>query len=307
MLHVGRQVHFLGGGKGLVIRVLRELEPLEGEPVIDGHDLGEKRQGGIPVFEDLLGPVASGIFIMTLHQTAEERFVLDGGDTLDIHHIQVAAGVEKPGLVVHESDAAAHARGEVVAGFAEHDHDAAGHVFAAVVAQSLDHRDRAAVPHREPFSGDAVEEDLAAGRAVKDGISGDDILMRREPGAHRRDHHDASAGHALAEIIVGVPFQPQEDSRSEKRPETLARGPLQPDFDGAVRKPFSPYRRVTSPLTWVPTVRCTFRMAEENTTRSPRSRAGAAARAPPLPGRTVSSPRADSPSRMSSAGQSATL
>ena len=238
MLHVGRQEHFLGRRKRLVVRVLRELEPLEREAVIDGHYLGKKRQGSIPVFQYFLGPVASGVFIVTFHQAAEERLVLYGRDTLDIRHVQIAAGIEKPRLVVHEGHAAAHARGKIVAGFAEHDHDAAGHVFAAVIAEAFDHRDRAAVPYREPLSRDAVQENLAAGRAVKDGIPGNDIFMGNEPGADRRNNHDTPAGHALAEVIVGVPFQPKENSRREKRSHALARAPLEPDFDGAVRQPF---------------------------------------------------------------------
>ena len=89
---------------------------------------------------------------VALHQRFEARPVLGGGHRLDVHHLQVALGVEELVLVEHVGDAAAHARGEVHARPAQHHDDAAGHVLAAVVAHALHHGDGAGVAHREALA-----------------------------------------------------------------------------------------------------------------------------------------------------------
>ena len=91
-------------------------------------------------------------------------------------------------LVQHVRDAAAHAGGEIAPALAQHHHHAARHVFAAVVAHAFHHRRRARIAHREPFARHAVEERLAAGRAVQHHVADQDILLRRERRLARRIH-----------------------------------------------------------------------------------------------------------------------
>ena len=73
------------------------------------------------------------------------------------------------------------------AGRPEHDHAAAGHVLAAVIADRLDDRVDAAVADAEALAGHAADVGLAAGRAVEGDVADDDVLLRHERRARRRD------------------------------------------------------------------------------------------------------------------------
>ena len=70
---------------------------------------------------------------------------------------------------------------------AEHDHEAVRHVFAAVIADAFDHRGRAGVAHREALAGHAVEERLAAGRAVEHDVADEDVFFGHERGCLAAD------------------------------------------------------------------------------------------------------------------------
>ena len=116
-----------------------------------------------------------------------------------------------------------HAGGEISPGLAQHDHQALGHVLAAVIAHAFDHRRRAGVAHREPLARHAVEERLAAGRAVEHDVADQNVFLRQERRVARRIDDQLAAGKSLADVIVGVAFEFERDAAREKRPEALAR------------------------------------------------------------------------------------
>ena len=64
---------------------------------------------------------------------------------------------------------------------------------------------------------------LPAGRAVEDHVAGDDVLFRDELRRARRAQHERAARQALAEVVVGVAFEPQRDAARHERTEALAR------------------------------------------------------------------------------------
>ena len=84
------------------------------------------------------------------------------------------------GRVVDVGLAAGHPGAEVAADRAEDDDGAARHVLAGVVADALDDRDRARVADGEALAGAAGAEELAAGRAVENGVA------EQAPGRRRR-------------------------------------------------------------------------------------------------------------------------
>ena len=92
-----------------------------------------------------------------------------------------------------------------------------------MVAAALDHRDGARVAHRETFAGHALEIGLAGDGAVEHGVADDDVLGRIAPAPRRLAHHDAAAGQALADIVVGVADQFQADAAGQEGAEALAR------------------------------------------------------------------------------------
>ena len=128
-------------------------------------------------------------------------------------------------------DPTAHAGREVAAGLAEHDHGALGHVLAAVIAHSLDDRSHAAVADAEALAGHAAEEHLAAGRSVERDVADDDVLLGHEGRAFGGMNDDPSAGHALAEVVVGVALETDRDSVGEERSEALTGGAAEVDLD----------------------------------------------------------------------------
>ena len=74
--------------------------------------------------------------------------------------------------------------------------------------------------HGEAFAGDAAEIALARDRAVHHGVADDDRLFRHDARVLRRLDDDASAGEALADIVVGVADdferQPFDAERAER-------------------------------------------------------------------------------------------
>ena len=114
--------------------------------------------------------------------------------------------------------ATGHARAEVVAERAE-DHDrSAGHVLARVVARALDHGGGAAVADAEPLPHPAGDEELPAGRAVEDGVAGQDRVAGV---VGRRAHDDAAAALALADVVLGLADELERDAVGEERTEAL--------------------------------------------------------------------------------------
>ena len=116
----------------------------------------------------------------------------------------------------------------------KHDHDAAGHVLAAVIAHAFDDGRRAAIAHREPLAGEAIDEDFARRRAVEQRIADDDVFLGIEGRARRRLHDDPAAGEALAQVVVGVADELQRHALGEEGPETLAGRAAESQLESAV-------------------------------------------------------------------------
>ena len=107
-------------------------------------------------------------------------------------------------------------------GLAQHHHAPAGHVFATVIAYGFHDGVDAGVAHAETFTGHAVHEHFAAGRAVKRHVADDDVFLGDKSRTFRRINDDFAAAQTLAEIIVGVAFQLNRHALGHERTEALA-------------------------------------------------------------------------------------
>src|SRR5690606_18753597 len=134
--------------------------------------------------------------------------------------------------IQHVGETTGHARTEVVAGTTQHTDHAAGHVFTAVVAGAFDDRVTARVAHREALTGNPGGEQFAAGGAIQAGVADDGGLFRAEGTARRRSDDQLAAGHALADVVVGVPFQVHVQSAHVPYTEALSGSALEAEGDG---------------------------------------------------------------------------
>mmetsp|Transcript_62362 Transcript_62362/g.174233 ORF Transcript_62362/g.174233 Transcript_62362/m.174233 type:complete len:1082 (+) Transcript_62362:2016-5261(+) len=155
------------------------------------------------------------------------------------HHAlaDVAGGVPDP------SDATAHAGGEVVANVAEDDDAAPRHVLAAMVPGAFHHGPSPRVAHGEALRGDTADEADAGGRAVERRVADDDVLLRLETCGQRRlgrVHDDGASAEALAEVVLRVSLQLQEDAAQREGPEGLAGGALELGVARARRQAVAP-------------------------------------------------------------------
>ena len=154
------------------------------------------------------------------------------GDAGDVDQLVVVAVDEITLEVEHVGQPAGEAGAEVQPGAAQHHHRAAGHVFAAVVTRALDDRGGAGIAHREAFAGAAGREQLAAGGAVQAGVAEDRRVLRSEQAADGWLQHDAPAGHALADVVIGFATQVQVQAAGVERAEALAGAAGQAHVDG---------------------------------------------------------------------------
>jgi len=177
---------------------------------------------------------APGVPEMVFHQAVDQPDVRLVHQRLELHHVGVAPIAEAALAIEDEGHSSAHAGSEVPAGGPEHHHHAGGHVLATVVTHALHHRRGAAVPHREPLAGEPGGEQLAAGRAVEDGVSDDDVLLRGEARSCRRPDDDPASGETLAHVVVGVSLELEGHSCGQERAEALPGRALQPDADAVV-------------------------------------------------------------------------
>ena len=180
-----------------------------------------------PVVQDAPPRAALGVLDVPAQELPDRPdvfFLLDG---FEVHHLPVAADVEILVLVQHVGNAAGHARGKVASGLADNHHAAAGHVFATVISHALHHRVDAAVPDAEALAGDAPEIAFAGGCAVQGYIADKDVFLRHKGRGPRRVDNDLAAGKALADVIVGVPFQGQGDAPGDERAETHPGRPVE--------------------------------------------------------------------------------
>src|SRR5581483_4771952 len=129
--------------------------------------------------------------------------------------------------------AAAHPGAEVPPDWPEDGDGAVRHVLAAVVADPLDDRVRARVPHREPLARATGAEELAAGRAVQNGVPDQHGVAGVALG---RADRDPAAAHPLADVVVRLADQVELDARGEERPEALPRRAREAHPDPARRR-----------------------------------------------------------------------
>src|SRR3546814_209734 len=94
-------------------------------------------------------------------------------------------------------------------------------VFAAMIARALDDRDGAGIAHREALAGTAGRVQIATGGAVQAGIAHDRGVARNITRAGRRAQHQPTAGHALADAIVGIADQFHAQAAGIEGAETL--------------------------------------------------------------------------------------
>src|SRR3546814_1999529 len=94
----------------------------------------------------------------------------------------------------HEGHAAGHAGAEVGADRPQDDRGAAGHIFAAVGAAALDDDIGARIAHRKALARLARGEQGARGRAIKDGVADDAVVLADQRARHGRAH-DRSEEH----------------------------------------------------------------------------------------------------------------
>src|SRR6185312_9956992 len=98
--------------------------------------------------------------------------------------------------------ASGHSARQIPAGRTEDDDGSLSHVLACVIAGSLDDDRGAAVAHREPFTGRAEDERVAAARAVEACVAD-----RRLAWIAQSANENRAAVHALADVVVGVSAQ----------------------------------------------------------------------------------------------------
>src|SRR4029077_19470908 len=87
--------------------------------------------------------------------------------------------------------------------------------------RSLHDGDRAGVADAEALAHAPGDEEPAARRAVRDGVAGEDRVVRAID-VERPDGDDPAA-HALAHVVLGLAFERQLDARVEEAAEALAR------------------------------------------------------------------------------------
>src|SRR5581483_11453612 len=200
--------------------------------VVARHDLGEPRQCGVPVGEEAAGHLGVGLLGEGLDQRLQ--FVLTLlVDRRQFDKFGVGTGGDE---VEHPGDAAGHTGREVATGGTEDDHTTAGHVLTAVVADTLGDDAGAGVAYAAPFADPTADEDLTAGRAVRQRVAGDDVLLGPERRGAVRTYDQTAARQALADVVVGVALDAQRHALRHERTERVARRTRERQVDGALRQ-----------------------------------------------------------------------
>mmetsp|Transcript_111573 Transcript_111573/g.315059 ORF Transcript_111573/g.315059 Transcript_111573/m.315059 type:complete len:613 (-) Transcript_111573:2912-4750(-) len=123
-------------------------------------------------------------------------------------------------------DAAAHASAEVLTSSPEHRDTATCHVLAAMVACALDHGPGAGVAHGEALRTNAAHEANPRGRTVKASVADNDILFGHEAILEALPvwvNREGAAAEALAEVVLSVALELQEDTAHCEGAKRLAR------------------------------------------------------------------------------------
>src|SRR6516165_3259427 len=109
-----------------------------------------------------------------------------------------------------------------------------------MVAGAFDNGDRSGIADREPLAGYAAEVAFAGNGTVQNRIADNDRLLRHDSRIGGRPHHNAAAGKAFAEIVVGVALQFESHAAGEKGAEALTGGAGKARHDRVRREAFVP-------------------------------------------------------------------
>src|SRR5712692_7100727 len=200
-----------------------------------GLNLPKQRGVVGPALKNLLRPRAPGSPRVAGDQVPDAG-LLDGiTKSRPAHVLGVAPDRQDVRLVQYKCDAARHAGGEIPANRPQHHYDAARHVLTPVITHALHDGRGAAVAHTKTLSRSPRRKQAPAGRAIECSVSEIHVVLCCTRERLRRPDDDLSPGHALADVIVGLPLQMQGEARQTKGPETLSGRAAQVDGDGALR------------------------------------------------------------------------
>ena len=190
----------------------------------------------VPVVEHAACQCTAGVQIVLAYEFEQLLAAYVVLNERELHHVHIAEVVEVVMTVPDVCHTAAHAGSEVSSGVAEHYHATACHVFAAVVAGTLDDGNGTRVAHSEALTHTAVDIELAAGGTVEASIAGDDVVFCTEvlACAYWRQYADATAGEALAEVVVALALKSEVNAAHGKSAERLACIALELNLDSAV-------------------------------------------------------------------------
>ncbi len=168
-----------------------------------------------------------------LAKQIEEPVLVERLEQSHGHHVRVAPGRERLGLVQHVGHAVRHPRGEVTPHRPEHDHDARRHVLATVGAGAFDHGDRSGVTHGESVSRTPGGEKPPGGRPVQRRVAQQHVLIRAAGGCRlaERADHDLAAGEPLTDVVVCVTLELEVHPREGEGAEALPRAAAEPQAD----------------------------------------------------------------------------
>src|SRR5215203_2185682 len=157
-------------------------------------------------------------------------------DRFQVDHLRVVELLETLILVQYVSYAAAHPGGEVAPGGAEHHHGTPSHVLATVFADALDDSLGARVSYREALSCEAPEVGLAPRCSVERDVAYHYALLRLVARLFGGVYGDATAGEALAHVVVGRALQVKHDAPGKPGAEGLAGHTFEVYADRTIRQ-----------------------------------------------------------------------
>src|SRR6202046_2879103 len=115
-----------------------------------------------------------------------------------------------------EAGAVIHARG------AQNADHSPRHVFATMIAGAFDDGERAGVANRKSFPRPARRIEFAGGGAIQAGGAHDDGVARDRIRMSVGPQDDLAAGHALADVVVGLTLEIEVQPSDIPDTETLA-------------------------------------------------------------------------------------
>src|SRR2546425_455542 len=166
-----------------------------------------KQRGVVgPALKNLLRPRAPGSPRVAGDQVSDAPLL--GGITKSrpAHVLWVAPDRQDVRLVQHIRDTACHASSKVPPDRPQHHDDAACHVLTPVITHTLYDRRGAAVAHAEALSRSPRCKQIPAGGAIQCGVPENHVVLRGTCKCFGRPDDNLSPGHALADIVVGLPL-----------------------------------------------------------------------------------------------------